>query len=66
MADEPTVEEILKVAAQADGLMVTYGQITADEIAGLEKCKVIGQLLERHPGAKYNVTDPDSIIQPAP
>ncbi|MDA1091415.1 MAG: C-terminal binding protein [Proteobacteria bacterium] len=43
MADEPTLEGILKVAAQADGLMVTYGQITADVIAGLEKCKVIGR-----------------------
>ncbi len=43
MADEPTLEGILKVAAEADGLMVTYGQITADVIAGLEKCKVIGR-----------------------
>ncbi len=43
MADEPTVEGILKVASQADGLMVTYGQITADVIAGLEKCRVIGR-----------------------
>ena len=44
MADEPTVEGILKVAAQADGLMVTYGQITADVIEGLENCKVIGRM----------------------
>ena len=43
MADEPTVNGILKVAAQADGLMVTYGQINADVIAGLEICKVIGR-----------------------
>ncbi len=43
MADEPTLEGILKVASQADGLMVTYGQITADVIAGMEKCKVIGR-----------------------
>lgn len=43
MAEEATVEGILKVAAQADGLMVTYGQINADVIAGLEKCKVIGR-----------------------
>ena len=42
MADEPTLEGILKVASQADALMVTYGKITADVIAGLEKCKVIG------------------------
>ena len=43
LADEPTLEGILKVAAQADGLMVTYGQITADVIKGLKKCKVIGR-----------------------
>ena len=43
MADEPTLEGILKVAAEADGLMVTYGQITADVIKGLKKCKVIGR-----------------------
>ena len=43
LADEPTEEGILKVAAQADGLMVTYGQITADVIKGLKKCKVIGR-----------------------
>ena len=43
MADEPTVEGILKVASEADGLMVTYGQITVDVIAGLEKCRVIGR-----------------------
>jgi len=43
MADEPTLDGILKVAANADGLMVTYGQITADVIAGLEQCKVIGR-----------------------
>ena len=44
IADEPTVERILNVAAQADGLMVTYGQITADVIVGLQKCKVIGRM----------------------
>jgi len=43
MADEPTLEGILKVASQADALMVTYGQITAEVIDGLEKCKVIGR-----------------------
>jgi len=43
MADEATLEGILKVASQADSLMVTYGKITAEVIAGLEKCKVIGR-----------------------
>ena len=43
LATEPTTEEIIKVAAQADGLMVTYGQVTADIISSLEKCKVIAR-----------------------
>jgi len=43
MADAPTPEGILAVASEADGLMVTYGQITAEVIAGLQKCKVIGR-----------------------
>jgi D-3-phosphoglycerate dehydrogenase len=43
MAEDASVEGILKVAAQADALMVTYGQITAEVIAGMEKCKVIGR-----------------------
>jgi D-3-phosphoglycerate dehydrogenase / 2-oxoglutarate reductase len=43
MADAATPDGILAVARQADGLMVTYGQITAEVIAGLEKCKVIGR-----------------------
>ncbi len=43
MASEPTVEGILDVAAEADGLIVTYAQITADVIAGMKKCKVIGR-----------------------
>ncbi|MFV2034658.1 MAG: C-terminal binding protein, partial [Halocynthiibacter sp.] len=44
LADEPTEQEILKVASQADALLVTYGQITADVIAGLRNCKVIGRM----------------------
>ncbi|GAG36762.1 unnamed protein product, partial [marine sediment metagenome] len=36
VADEPTPEGILKVASEADGLMVTYGQITAEVIGGLK------------------------------
>jgi len=43
MADAPTPEGILSVAREADGLMVTYGQITAQVIGGLERCKVIGR-----------------------
>ncbi|MFV2033554.1 MAG: hypothetical protein ACC631_00335, partial [Halocynthiibacter sp.] len=44
IADEPTEQEILKVASQADALLVTYGQITASVIAGLKRCKVIGRM----------------------
>ena len=44
MAREPTVEETLAVAAKADGLMVTYGQITSKVIAGMKNCKVIGRI----------------------
>ncbi|MCZ6764911.1 MAG: C-terminal binding protein [Alphaproteobacteria bacterium] len=44
VADDATPEGILKVARQADGLMVTYGKITAEVIAGLERCRVIGRM----------------------
>ncbi len=43
MAKEPTEDGILEVAKDADGLLVTYGQITANVIAGLDKCKAIGR-----------------------
>lgn len=43
LASEPTVEGILEVAADADALLVTYGQINADVIAGLNNCKAIGR-----------------------
>lgn len=43
LASEPTVEGILDVAADADALLVTYGQINADVIAGLNNCKAIGR-----------------------
>ncbi len=43
LASEPTVDGILEVAADADALLVTYGQITADVIAGLNNCKAIGR-----------------------
>ena len=43
MAEEPTPEKILEVAADADGVLATYGQVTAEIIAGLNNCKVIGR-----------------------
>ena len=42
-AKQPTPDAILEVAGQAEGLFVTYGQITAEVIGGLENCKVIGR-----------------------
>lgn len=43
LASEATVEGILEVAADADAVLVTYGQINADVIAGLNNCKAIGR-----------------------
>lgn len=43
IAAEPTPDKILEVAADADGVLVTYGQVTAEVIAGLNNCKVIGR-----------------------
>lgn len=36
-------DDILAVAADAEALLVTYSEITADVIAGLNNCKVIGR-----------------------
>ncbi len=43
LASEPSPEAILEVAAEADALLVTYGKITAEVIAGLKNCKAIGR-----------------------
>jgi len=43
LAEDATEEKILAVAADADALLVTYGEITAGVIAGLNKCKAIGR-----------------------
>jgi D-3-phosphoglycerate dehydrogenase len=43
VATAATPEAILDVARDADGLLVTYGQITAEVIEGLNNCKVIGR-----------------------
>ena len=43
LASAATPEAILDVARDADGLLVTYGQITAEVIDGLNNCKVIGR-----------------------
>ena len=43
LAEEPTPEKILEVAADAEGVLTTYGQVTAEVIEGLKNCKVIGR-----------------------
>ena len=40
---DPSAESILAVAADADALLVTYSQITAEVIEGLSNCKAIGR-----------------------
>ena len=43
LAAHPTPEEILKIAAGADALLVTYAKITADMIARMTKCRIISR-----------------------
>ncbi|MGE4657519.1 MAG: C-terminal binding protein [Gammaproteobacteria bacterium] len=43
LAKEPTLEGILEVARKADGLMVTFAQLTAELIQGLDRCRAIGR-----------------------
>jgi D-3-phosphoglycerate dehydrogenase len=43
MAKNATPEKILEVAADADGVLATYGQVTSEIIDGLNNCRVIGR-----------------------
>ncbi len=43
LAAAPTEEAILDIAREADGLMVTFAQITAEIIENLNRCRVIGR-----------------------
>lgn len=43
LAPAPTPEGILRVARQADGLLVTYARVTGDIIRQLEKCRIIAR-----------------------
>ncbi len=43
LAEAPTPEAITEVARQADGLLVTYAQITGDMIRTFERCRVISR-----------------------
>ena len=41
LASQPTADAILRVAAQADALLVTYAKITADIIERMTRCRII-------------------------
>ena len=43
LAEQPTPEAILRVAADADALLVTYAKITADMIRQMKRCRVISR-----------------------
>lgn len=43
MSADTSVESILEVASNADALLVTYSQINAEVISGLNNCKAIGR-----------------------
>ena len=43
LAAQPTSEEILKIAAGADALLVTYAKITADMIGQMNRCRIISR-----------------------
>ncbi len=43
LAKEPTPDAILEVARDADAVLTTYAKVTADMIAQLTRCRVIGR-----------------------
>src|SRR5467141_1446389 len=43
MASEPTPEAIVRAAAAADGLLVTYAKITAEMIGQMTRCRIISR-----------------------
>jgi D-3-phosphoglycerate dehydrogenase len=43
LAAEPTPEAIMKLAKDADGVLVTYAKITADMIRQMTKCRIISR-----------------------
>jgi len=43
LAPQATPEAILKIAAGADALLVTYAKITADMIAQMKRCRIISR-----------------------
>ena len=43
LSPEPTSDAIMKLAKDADGLLVTYAKITADMIRQMTKCRIISR-----------------------
>ena len=43
LASEPTPDAIMKLAKDADGVLVTYAKITADMIRQMTKCRIISR-----------------------
>src|SRR6195256_1195306 len=43
LASQPTPEQILKIAAGADALLVTYAKITGDMIGQMKRCRIISR-----------------------
>ena len=43
LANEPTAEAIVKVAKQADAVMVTYAEVTAEMIRQMARCRIIAR-----------------------
>jgi D-3-phosphoglycerate dehydrogenase / 2-oxoglutarate reductase len=43
LAEEPKVDAILRVARDADGLLVTYAKITAEMIRQMKRCRIISR-----------------------
>ena len=43
LAPEPTPEAIMKIAADADAILVTYAKITADMIRQLSRCRIVSR-----------------------
>src|SRR6267154_2595106 len=43
LASQPTPEQILKIAAGADALLVTYAKITGDMIGQMTRCRIISR-----------------------
>jgi D-3-phosphoglycerate dehydrogenase len=43
LAEEPTPDSIMKVARQADAVLVTYAKITGDMIRQMSRCRIIAR-----------------------